>query len=180
MSIVTVLLLALALGTDAFSLFLGIGITGVTGGQIALISCSVLAFHIFMPLLGWQIGELAGRILGHVAGIAGALILFYLGARMLWRTWRGGCAKTPGIVLVNNWGLLLLVLSVSVDALAVGFTLGTRGTNLLLMALTFGIVAGLMTLTGLLLGRWLGDRIGERAQIVGGLILIGIGIKMVF
>lgn len=178
MSIVTLLLLALALGTDAFSLCLGIGIAGVSAGQIAAISISILAFHIFMPLAGWQIGEAAGRVLGQAAGIVGALFLLYLGARMIRQSLRRGCAAAPRIILVKGWGLLLLALSVSMDALAVGFTLGTRGTSLLLIVLTFGIVAGLMTLSGLLLGRWLGRWLGEGAQLIGGLILMGIGVKL--
>ncbi|MCL6449258.1 MAG: manganese efflux pump MntP family protein [Armatimonadetes bacterium] len=178
MSLFTLLLLALALGTDAFSLCLGVGLAGVSGAQIAMISISILAFHILMPLAGWQIGEAAGRFLGQAAGVVGALVLFYLGARMIWQSLPGGGAAAPKIVLVKDWGLLLLALSVSMDALAVGFTLGTRGTNLLLTVFTFGIVAGLMTLSGLLLGRWLGRWLGERAQLVGGVILIGIGVKL--
>ena len=180
LSIITLLLLALALGTDAFSLCLGIGLARVSAGQIALLSFSVLVFHILMPLAGWQIGEAAGRFLGQAAGILGAFVLLYLGGRMIWQSLRSGCAAVPKIILIKDWGLLLLALSVSVDALAVGFTLGTRGTSLLLIVFTFGIIAGLMTLSGLLLGRWLGRWIGERAQLVGGVILIGIGVKLVF
>jgi len=178
LSLITLLLLALALGTDAFSLCLGIGLAGVSVTQIAMISFSVLAFHILMPLAGWQIGEAAGRFLGQVAGIVGALVLLSLGVRMIWQSLPRGCAAAPKIVLVKDWGLLLLALSVSIDALAVGFTLGTRGTNLLLTVFAFGIVAGLMTLSGLLLGRWLGRWIGERAQLAGGIILIGVGLKL--
>ncbi len=178
MSLFTLLLLALALGTDAFSLCLGIGLAGVSVTQIAMISISVLAFHILMPLAGWQIGEAAGKFLGQAAGVVGALILLSLGVRMIWQSLPGGGAAAPKVILVKDWGLFLLALSVSMDALAVGFTLGTRGTNLLLTVFTFGIVAGLMTLSGLLLGRWLGRWFGERAQLVGGVILIGIGVKL--
>ncbi len=180
MSILTLLLLALALGTDAFSLCVGIGVAGVSLSQIAAISLSILAFHIFMPLVGWQIGEVAGRLLGQAASLAGALILLYLGAKMIWQSLYSGSAAAPKIVLVKDWGLLLLAFSVSMDALAVGFTLGTRGTSLLFIVLTFGVIAGLMTLSGLLLGRWLGRGMGERAQLLGGVILIGTGIKLFF
>ena len=174
------MLLALALGTDAFSLCLGIGLARVSAGQIALLVSSVLVFHILMPLAGWQIGEAAGRFLGQAAGVLGALVLLYLGGRMIWQALRSGCAAAaaPRIILIKDWGLLLLALSVSVDALAVGFTLGTKGTSLLPIVFTFGVVAGLMTLSGLLLGRWLGRLLGGRAQLAGGVILIGIGVKL--
>ena len=76
--------------------------------------------------------------------------------------------------------LVLLGASVSMDALSVGFTLGTQQVNLLLAAGVIGLVAGLMTACGLVFGRFLGNRVGERAQLLGGLILIGIGIKLLF
>jgi putative Mn2+ efflux pump MntP len=180
LSINTLFILALALGTDAFSLSLGIGMGGVSGRQIALISFNILVFHVFMPLLGWQMGEIAGRLLGQAAGVVGSLLLFYLGAGMIWQSLQSGCTTTPKIILCKGWGIPLLAFSVSVDALAVGFTLGTRGANLFLSVLTFGLVAGLMTLAGLFLGRWSKWWIGERAQLAGGFILIGIGIKLFF
>lgn len=177
MSATTIFLLAVALGADAFSMCLGIGIAGVRRIQMFLISGTVLVFHILMPLAGWYIGQLAGTLAGRAAGIAGALVLMFLGARMLWNVYKKD-AGDPKVALVNTWGLLLLAASVSMDALSVGFTLGTHNVNLLLVALTFGIVAGLMTFAGLLLGRMLGHWVGERAQLVGGLILFGTGVKL--
>ncbi|KJS68498.1 MAG: manganese efflux pump MntP [Peptococcaceae bacterium BICA1-7] len=177
MSFSTIFLLAVALGTDAFSMCLGIGMAGVRRKQILIISFTILLFHIAMPLVGWYAGQLAGSLVGRAAGIAGALVLMYLGARMLWNVYRCEPEK-PSVALVNTWGILLLAASVSLDALSVGFTLGTVKANLLLVALVFGVVAGLMTLAGLLLGRILGNLAGEKAQLVGGLILLGIGIKL--
>lgn len=180
MSLITLLLLAVALGTDAFSMCLGIGMTGVRRRQILLISFTVLVFHILMPLAGWYIGELAGSIIGSAAAIAGAVILIFLGARMLRDVLKKEPGSPPKVALVNTWGLLLLAASVSMDALSVGFTLGTQKVNLILAAGVFGLVAGLMTFGGLCLGRVLGRVVGERAQLVGGVILIGIGVKLFF
>lgn len=178
MSFPTIILLALALGTDAFSLCLGIGMAGVRRGQIPLISATVLFFHILMPLAGWYIGNLAGSLAGRAASLAGALILIFLGARMILDVYRQGPEDAGGVALVNTLGLMVLAASVSMDALSVGFTLGTQRVNLALAVGTFGIVAGLMTLAGLWLGGLLGHWAGEKAQLAGGLILIGIGIKI--
>lgn len=178
MSIAAVLLLAVALGTDSFSLCLGIGLAGVRRAQVYLISFTVLLFHIFMPLLGWYAGEYVGSLLGRWAGYIGAAVLLYLGVKMI----RGGLhppEENPRPVSLNTAGLLLLAASVSMDALSVGFTLGTQRVNLLATVLTFGIVAGLMTCLGLVLGKLLGRLAGARAQLLGGLILLGIGIKLV-
>lgn len=179
MSIVTVLLLAVALGTDAFSMCLGIGMSGVNRRQIALISFTVLIFHIFMPLIGWYVGELAGDLIGRAASIAGALLLIYLGIKMLRDALRKD-PEEPRVAVVNTWGLLLLAASVSMDALSVGFTLGTQKVNLITTVLIFGLVAGLMTFIGLVLGKALGRWAGDRAQLVGGIILVGIGVKLFF
>lgn len=179
MDLITLFLLALALGTDAFSLCLGIGMTGIARRQVIMISLSVLAFHIIMPLIGWQIGEVAGKLLGEAASITGALLLLYLGVRMIWHALRRNPAAVPRIVVLKGWGVFLISLGVSVDALAVGFNLSTQGVSLFLPVVVFGLVAGLMTLCGLLLGRWLGYRIGERAQLVGGVVLVGIGVKLI-
>ncbi len=179
MSLATILLLAVALGTDAFSMCLGLGMTGVKRGQVLLISITVLFFHIMMPLAGWYAGGLAGNLAGRAAGIAGALLLIYLGLRMLWDVYRCDPEK-PRVALVNTWGLLVMAASVSMDALSVGFTLGTRKVNLVLVAVTFGVVAGLMTFAGLWLGRMIGRWVGEKAQLAGGIILVGIGVKLLF
>ncbi len=179
MSFPTIFLLAVALGTDAFSMCLGIGMTGVRRRQIFIISVTVLFFHILMPLAGWYIGSAAGSLAGRAAGIAGSLILIYLGSRMIWDVYRRD-PEEPRVALVNTWGLMVLAASVSMDALSVGFTLGTQKVNLLMVAVTFGIVAGVMTFSGLWLGRMLGRWVGGKAQLVGGIILLGIGVKLFF
>lgn len=179
MSLLTILLLAVALGTDAFSMCLGIGMAGVRPRQIVLISVAVFAFHIIMPLTGWFLGSLAGGIAGRAAGITGSMILIYLGARMLWDVRKCNLQQSR-VALVNGWGLLLLSASVSMDALSVGFTLGALNTNLIPVTLIFGVIAGLMTVAGLLLGTVLGRCVGGKAQLLGGLILIAIGIKLFF
>jgi len=173
------LALAIALGTDAFSMCLGLGLAGVTRRQILVVSITVLVFHIVMPLLGWYAGEFAGALAGRAASIAGSFLLMYLGVKMIRSSLKGGDAMDPKVVLVNTWGLLLLAASVSMDALSVGFSLGTRQVNLPLTAGVIGAVAGVMTAAGLFLGRFVGTRVGERAVLGGGVLLIAIGIHMV-
>lgn len=180
MSLITLIVLAVALGTDAFSLCVGIGLSGVNKRQIILISLTVLIYHIVMPLVGWLVGEFAGSMLGRAAAIAGSLLLVYLGVKMVWDTWRHRVEDGPAHVEISVRGLLLLGASVSMDALSVGFTLGTNQVNLLLTSLLIGVVAGIMTFTGLVFGRFLGGWIGEKAQLLGGLVLVGIGAKMIF
>ncbi len=179
MSLLTLIALAVALGADAFSLCLALGMNGVRMFQVWLISGTVLVFHIIMPLIGFSIGDLAGKYIGQIASILGALILLYLGGKMIWEA----CKKKeeePRIALLNTWGLLVLAFSVSLDALSVGFTLGTRNVNLPTAVLLFGLLAGLMTFSGLMLGKFIGRLIGNKAEILGGIVLVIIGIKLFF
>lgn len=180
MDYLTLIFLAVALGTDAFSLCVGIGLAGVTRKQILLISMTVLLFHIFMPLAGWFAGGYAGSLLGRAAAVAGSLLLVYLGVRMIRDAWLNNGKAAPWAADFKLWGLLLLGTSVSIDALSVGFTLGIHRVNLLLTAGIIGLVAGLMAVAGLIFGRFLGRWIGAKAQLAGGLVLVGIGVKLFF
>lgn len=180
MTIITLLLLAVAMGTDAFSMCLGLGMTGVTRRQIIILSFTIFAFHVIMPLAGWFVGEIVGTLIGRAASIAGALILIYLGMRMIISAWKGDTEPNNKQALLSTSGILLLAVSVSMDALSVGFTLGTYNVDLPLTVAVIGFVAGIMTALGLLLGRFVGLRVGERAVGIGGLLLVGIGISLFF
>ncbi|CCO08420.1 manganese efflux pump MntP family protein [Desulforamulus hydrothermalis] len=179
MDLFTLLALAVALGSDAFSLCVGIGMGGVNRRQIAVISLTVLVFHIVMPLLGWYVGGFLGSKVGRAAAYAGALLLVYLGLKMIREALQPG-REEPRFVITNTAGLLLLSAGVSMDALSVGFTLGTRQVSLALAAGVIGLVAGAMTLAGLTLGKYVGGWLGDKAQLAGGIILAGIGIKLFF
>ncbi|GAV22195.1 manganese efflux pump MntP [Carboxydothermus pertinax] len=178
MSFWEITLLAVALGTDSFSLCVGLGMGRIKRQEIIALSLTVLVYHIVMPILGWYAGDLTGRFLGRVATYIGAAILIYLGYKMI----RQGLSPEDKLPTINYnlAGLLIIGLSVSMDALSVGFTLGTVKVNLWLVALTTGIIAGLMTLAGLITGRRVSKVFGERAQLVGGLILLLIAGKLIF
>jgi putative Mn2+ efflux pump MntP len=178
MSLLTVVLLALALGVDAFSVCLGIGLAGISRRRGLLLIATVTVFHVLMPLTGWLAGETLGAYLGHLAGIVGAALLFFLGGRMIYVAVRNGAPEVACAVVTGTVGLLGLGGSVSMDALTVGFTLGVYRYEPLVIALTVGLVAGLMTALGLGLGRVLSTWVGRRAQLVGGLILFGVGVNL--
>ena len=180
MGFFTLIILAVALGTDAFSLCLGIGMTGVNRRQAITITITVLIFHVVMPLAGWYIGELAGALLGRVASLIGAALLIYLGLHMIWDSRGQGQKAGAKIISFNAWGLILLGACVSMDALSVGFTLGAQHVELLQTAATIGLVAGIMTAAGLVCGRFMSSLVGERAQLFGGVVLIGIGVRLFF
>ncbi|RJX19026.1 MAG: manganese efflux pump [Ammonifex sp.] len=178
MNLLTIVLLAVALGVDAFSVCLGIGLVGVSRRRSLLLIAIIAVFHVIMPLTGWWAGETLGAYLGRLAGIVGAVLLFFLGGRMIYAAVRCGVPEVTYAVLPGTVVLLSLGASVSMDALAVGFTLGVYRYEPLVVAVTVGLVAGLMTALGLGLGRVISAWVGRRAQLVGGLILFAVGVNL--
>lgn len=190
--LLTVLLVAIALGADAFSLALGLGMKNNSLRYILRASCVVGVFHIFMPLGGVLVGNLLGTLLGKVAVWAGGLILIFLGLKMIWEgsPWRRSYfsfseakkeLELQHANTLSSWGgLLALGWSVSIDAFGAGIGLGVSVSRLVAFVLILGVVAALMTAIGLFLGRLLGYWIGKWAELAGGLVLVGIGVKMFF
>lgn len=188
MRYITVLVISAALGVDAFSVAIGVGLSGIKRKDMYLVAGVVTLFHIFMPLLGLSLGAYLGRIAGPVAGRIGAFVLIAIGLSMVWEgindmkvpSW--DCSKRgKRLIKVTSPGSLFLMgACVSMDALTVGFGLGTLRVDLALTVITMGVVAGLMTGAGLLFGKRLKRTFRERAQLLGGLILVLIGAKLLF
>lgn len=186
------LAVSVALGADAFSLALVIGLAGVDKRMILRLSILVAVFHIVMPLAGLLVGQTLGMVLGRLATGVGALVLIWLGARMLWHVYRPEPEhfpftearrnlfqnRLPAGVSLQGFGVYVLVASVSLDALSVGFSLGAVGSQIGRTVLIMGLTAGIMTGGGLILGRFIGTWLGEKAEVIGGITLILIGLKL--
>jgi len=189
-----VVAVAIALGADAFSLSLAIGLAGIRKSIILRLSLVVAVFHVVMPLGGMMLGQSLGSILGRYASGLGALVLIGLGGRMLYKVYRPTIEHFPlgearNALFQNNlstnislsgFGIYVLAASVSLDALSVGFSLGTIRADLLITVMIIGVIAGLMTGLGLVLGRVMGPRLGDKAEMLGGLALLLIGVKLLF
>lgn len=189
--ITTVILVAVVLGLDAFSLALGMGTRGVPRSYEIKFAASVAVFHILMPLTGLYLGMAVGNILGVWAGRLGAAILIYMGIMFVikgyrelqpraWKfneadkAWSSGAA----VVATGLVSMMIMTFSVSVDALTVGFSLGTFQMPPLLTALVTGTAAGSMTLLGFAGGRLFNRVMGSYAGIAGGIILAGLAVRL--
>ncbi len=178
---INLLALACALAMDAFAVAI---VTGLTLNPITRRHVFRLAFHFglfqaLMPLIGWAAGKAVYRyISGSDHWIAFALLAF-VGGRMLWGT---VCDKDEEKASfadpTSGWALVLLSIATSIDALAVGLSLAMVGSTIIIPAIIIGVVAAAFTATGMLLGRQIGSLWGKRVEMLGGLILIGIGIKI--
>lgn len=185
MVLLSILPIAIALGVDAMSLAISIGLAGIRRREFYLVTVIVTAFHILMPLLGLSLGTYLGRLAGPMASVIGALVLIAIGLTTAWGSIQELRGVQQGTKARDKWlltltspiSLILLAISVSLDALTVGFGLGTLKVDLALTVITMGIVAGLMTAIGLLFGRRINHKFGEKAELIAGIILIAVGIK---
>ena len=183
MNIFIVFGVALALAMDAFAVSVGVSLNldGITKRQTFRLAFSFGFFQFMMPIAGWLAGN---SMLQHIQAVdhwvAFGLLLF-VGVKMIYESFKRGKKTKEGNVNVDpTKGLSLLTLSVatSIDALAVGLSFAALHKSILYPAVVFGFVAFLMTVLGTKLGPPLGQRIGKKASLAGGLILILIGIKI--
>ena len=194
MNLAWVVAVAIALGVDAFSLSLAIGLAGIRKSMILRLSLVVAVFHVVMPLGGMMLGQALGSILGRYASVLGALVLIWLGGRMLYKVYRPTLEHFPfgqarNALFQNSlsthsslsgFGIYVLAASVSLDALSVGVSLGAIRADLFITVIIIGFIAGLMTGIGLVLGRMMGTRLGDKAELLGGVALLMIGVKLFF
>jgi putative Mn2+ efflux pump MntP len=188
MDIFTIILIAFALGIDAFSVCIGIGLCKISKRKIISLTIVVAIFHIIMPLIGMMLGNIAGSYIGKMANVFGAIVLMTIGLYYIIQYIKDVYKKRRNnlncpvdtSILDKPFGVIILATGVSIDALAVGFGLGALGMDLLVTVTTMGIVAGLMTYGGLVIGKKLGSLVGDYAELVGGTLLVGIAIYLLF
>lgn len=178
MSWTTVLALAFGLAMDAFAVAAA---TGMTLQIITLRHSFRLAFHFglfqfMMPIIGWYAGSFIGGWTSEIDHWIVFGLLLIIGGKMLWEGWTGEAAhlgKDP----TRGRSLVILSVATSLDALAVGLSMKLLGGSVLGPCIVIGLVAASMTLLGLHLGRRMGKYVEQYASVIGGLILIGIGVK---
>jgi len=178
-SLPEIILIAVALGCDAFAVGLGVGTRCCAPRQIFRLSFHFGLFQFLMPLLGWMLGNnLVGWFQRWGIWLAAALLLF-IGARMLAESRKEEEHDQECADPTRGFSLVMLSLATSMDALGVGFSLGILGQNLFAAALWIGVVAGSMTWAAMKLGNRLSRNFGKRMEQVGGLILMAIACKLV-
>jgi putative Mn2+ efflux pump MntP len=170
----TILVMAVALGMDAFSLGIGIGLKGVRLRDVVNLSTIIAVFHVLMPLAGMITGQYVSGLLGGIAtSVAGALLLL-LGAHMVYSSLRG--ESVDSIDHRTVWGMLVFAFSVSIDSFSVGVSLGMFSAHVLFTVLMFGLFGGMMSVFGLMLGRKASRSLGGYGEALGGVILFAFGL----
>ena len=171
------LLVSVSVGLSNFAGAIGIGLSGVDRGTRLRVGVAFGLFEAGMPLLGLLLGAaLAGR-LGSLGRYVGAVLLMATGAYTIWQGHRSG-ARGDRQIAMDSRGLAMTAVALSLDNLVVGFALGVYKVNVLLAAVTMGVVSVGMSLVGLELGSRLGERMEGRAEEAGGAVLILVGLAL--
>ncbi|OGD19033.1 MAG: hypothetical protein A2W03_06405 [Candidatus Aminicenantes bacterium RBG_16_63_16] len=181
MSFPIVLGLAFALAMDAFAVSLGIGLAHhpVTGRQTLRLALTFGLFQFVMCTSGWAAGETIVKYIERFDHWLAFILLLVVGGRMIYESFeREKPEKSERRDPTSGASLLVLGVATSLDSLAVGLSLAALGTAILYPAAVIGAVAFAMTVIGMKLGPALGKVIGRRAELLGGLVLIGIGVKI--
>jgi putative Mn2+ efflux pump MntP len=180
MDFVTILLLALALAMDAFAVALAAGaaLGRANRRQLFRLSFHFGLFQFLMPIIGWFAGVQVEHFIEAFDHWIAFALLAFIGGKMI-RESIDHAAERYRSDMTKGMSLVLLSVATSIDALAVGFSLAVVNVAILLPSVIIGLVAGGMTLTGMRLGEKISGRFGRRMELVGGIVLILIGIRIV-
>lgn len=177
---ISILLIAVGLSADCFAVALSgsISMRVFTFLQVFRASLVFGLFQALMPALGWLAGRTIVDIIAGYDHWLAFILLVIVGGRMVWGSFHPKDDRAEGTDITRGILLLTLAVATSIDALAVGLSFAFLEVNIVLACLTIGVMAYTATTTGFLLGRKAGKLVGKRAEAIGGVVLIGIGIRI--
>ncbi len=181
MTLLVILPVALALAMDAFAVSVGLSVTGqgLKRTQAFRLALAFGFFQFLMPVAGWMVGQGFFRAAGSLDHWVAFVLLVFVGGKMVIASLGGDrSARRSSGDPTRGLTLVLLSVATSIDAFAVGVSLAALGEAVLFPAAVIGVVAFFLTLAGARLGPVLGRIAGRGAELLGGLILIFIGIKI--
>ncbi len=179
LDLISILIIAVGLSADCFAVaFSGcIAMKSISKKQVVIASLSFGIFQAFMPLLGWLAGQ---TVVDYIADYDHWLafgLLAFIGGKMVWESFRK--EEKDCRTDITKWGTLLtLSVATSIDALAVGLTFAFLEVNIAMACGVIGVTAFLISILGFILGKKAGKVLGKRAELIGGLVLIAIGLRI--
>lgn len=172
MNIITIIIIAVSLSMDAFSLSLAYGTLNLEKKYIKKLSTIVGIYHFIMPLLGLSIGNIVLKLIPINTNIIVCIVLSFIGIEMIIDTFK----NEEEIKMMNIKELLLFGLAVSIDSFSVGIGLKALTNKYILSVAMFSLSSFIFTYIGLILGKKINNLIGKISTLLGGITLIIIGI----
>ena len=177
-NIISVFLIAVALAMVAFSVSMTKGFTqkNLKNSEILYYGLFFGGFQALMPILGYFCGSIISSFIESLASIVGFVLLLAIGLNMIRES-----LSSDDDEITDNFSfseVTLLAIATSIDAFAVGITIALLKDPILISSAIIGIVAFLFSIAGVFIGRKIGHFVGGKFQILGGVILILIGVKI--
>jgi putative Mn2+ efflux pump MntP len=170
--------LVVPLGLDTFAVAAALGMAGLNARDRTRVSLIFTAFEAGMPLIGFLAGNLAGQAVGSAADYLAIAILIGLGLFMLRPQADDEEQRLSLLARTRGLAALGLGVSISIDELAIGFTIGLLHFPVLAILVLIGIQTFIVTQLGIRLGQRIGERIREGAERLAGVALAALGVAL--
>ena len=183
MNISATILLAFGMSMDAFAASIGKGATLHKPKFSEALRTGLIfgAIETLTPLIGWGLGMLASQFVLEWNHWIAFVLLVFLGGRMVIEGFRGNSDEDDEPQHRHGfWLLVTTAIATSLDAMAVGVGLAFLQVNIIATALAIGCATLIMSTLGMMVGRFIGPLLGKRAEILGGIVLIGIGAQILW
>ena len=195
MGLLEILMLGVALATDAFSVTIS-NTFAFDDHRFSRFMRMPLFFGLFqfgMPLAGYFVGGIAAELIEKYAGIVSLVILGFIGLNMLYSGYKALKEDASeedeeeaqqdaqqGATTLSYGKLVFQAVATAIDAFAVGVSFRAHSVDILVASVLFGIITAILCTIALFIGKKLGSLLGDRAEMVGGVVLILIGLKAFF
>lgn len=199
MGLLEIFMLGVALATDAFSVTIS-NTFAFDDHRFSRLMRMPLFFGLFqfgMPLAGYFVGGIAAELIEKYAGMVSLVILGFIGSNMLYSGYKalkedaseedeeeaqqGAQQGAQQSATTLSYGKLLFqAVATAIDAFAVGISFRAHSVDILVASALFGIITAILCTIALFIGKKLGSLLGDRAEMVGGIVLILIGLKAFF
>ncbi|MFP3982156.1 MAG: manganese efflux pump MntP family protein [Desulfurivibrionaceae bacterium] len=184
MSIVNIVLIAIALAMDALAVAIaaGVSLNQVSFRQTFRLSWHFGLFQAMMPVIGWGAGLSVKNLIENFDHWVAFGLLSFVACNMLREAYLNQDEKKEKKDPSKGLSLVILSVATSIDALAVGFSISVLDVSIWTPALIIGLVAGIFTVAGLQIGKIIGSagRLSRYAEVAGALVLFMIGFKILY
>jgi len=180
MDFLTIIILSIGLSMDSFAVSVGCGLAEqkISFRHAAKISFSFAFFQGLLPLFGWYMGSEIREYVEQIDHWIAFFLLFFLGGKMILQRFQD--EKQGKLSDIYSWKhIITLSIATSIDALVVGFSYAMASTgNIFGGAIIIGAVTFFFAMLGIRIGKDVGHSFGPKVELLGGIILIGIGFKI--
>jgi len=175
---IEVFLLAFALSMDAFAVSVGLGVKSITFDKKLALKVALFFgfFQAFMPFIGYLASIGLGNFIESIDHWIAFFLLSFIGGKMLYESFEENTEDE--ISIITNKLLLILAIATSIDAMAAGFTLNLLALNPFVSMILIGITTFIFSYFGVYMGTKGGSYLEDKAEKIGGVILIAIGVKI--